>query len=126
MAGKGTNVAYEIPGFVLGTLLAGDDLHTAQYRFVVGTAGDAIGVAAGASQPLGVLQNAPLEGEVCEIMTDGVSKVICDDTVTEGGLIEVGSSGGADDIASGFAVGRALEAGVVNQIISVRLGDYGK
>lgn len=119
-------MAYEIPGFVLGTLLAGDDLSTKQYRFVVGTAGDAIGLANAAGQPLGTLNNAPEEGEVCEIVTSGVAKVYCDDTVTEHGLIEVGSGGGADDLAAGFAVGRALEAGVVGQIISVRLGDYGK
>jgi|ERR1051325_5207730 hypothetical protein len=119
-------MAYEIPGFVLGTLLAGDDLSSAQYRFVVGTAGDLIGVCGSAAQPLGVLQNAPEEGEVCQIMTSGVSKVICDDTVAEFGQIEVGTSGGADTLASGFSVGMALEAGVVNQIISVRLGDYGK
>lgn len=119
-------MAYEIPGFVLGVLLAGDDLSVKQYRFVNLDAGDNVGVAAAASQPLGSLNNAPAEGDVCEIVTSGVAKVICDDTVTEGGLVEVGTNGGADDIASGFAVGRALEAGVVNQIISVRLGDYGK
>lgn len=119
-------MAYEIPGFVLGTLVAGDDLSTKQYRFVVGTAGDLIGVAAAAGQALGVLNNAPAEGEVCEIVTDGVAKVVCDDTVTEFGQIEIGTNGGADDLASGFAVGYALEAGVVNQVISVRLGEYGK
>lgn len=119
-------MAYEIPGFVLGTLPAGDDLSAAQYRFVSITAGDHVGLAAAAGQPLGVLNNAPAEGEVCEIVTSGVAKVVCDDTVTEGGLIEVHSGGGADDLASGFAVGVALEAGVVNQVISVRLGDYGK
>jgi len=119
-------MAYEIPGFVLGTLLAGDDLSAAQYRFVVGTAGDAIGLAAAASQPLGTLNNAPAEGEVCEIVTSGVAKVKCDGDVAEHGLVEIGASSGVVTLASGFAVGRALEAGVVNQVISVRLGDYGK
>lgn len=119
-------MAYEIPGFVLGTLLAGDDLGDKQYRFVALAAGDAIGLAAAASQPLGVLNNNAEEGDVCEIVTSGVAKVVCDDTVTEGSLIEVGASSGADNIASGFGVGIALEDGVVNQVISVRLGDYGK
>lgn len=119
-------MAYEIPGDTLGVLVAGDNLTAAQYRFVVGTAGDNVGVCGAAAQPLGVLQNAPAEGSVCEIVTSGVSKVICDDTVAEFGQVEVGTSGGADTLASGFSVGMALEAGVVNQIISVRLGDYGK
>jgi hypothetical protein len=119
-------MAYEIPGFVLGTLLAGDDLTNAQYRFVVGAEGDAVGLAAAGTQPLGTLNNAPDEGEVCEIVTSGVAKVKCDGEVTEHGLIEIGASGGAVDLTTGFAVGRALEAGVTNQVISVRLGDYGK
>lgn len=119
-------MAYEIPGFVLGTLLAGDDLSAAQYRFVDGAAGDAVGLAAAAGQPLGVLNNAPLEGRVCEVVTSGVAKVKCDGTIAEFAKVEVGASSGAATIASGFAVGEALEAGVVNQVISVRLGDYGK
>jgi hypothetical protein len=119
-------VAYEIPGFVLGTLLAGDDLHTAQYRFVVGTAGDNIGLAAPAGQALGVLNNAPLEGAVCEIVCDGVAKVKCDDPVTEFAQVEIGNESGCVALASGFAVGYALEAGVEGQVISVRLGEYGK
>lgn len=119
-------MAYEIPGFVLGPLLAGDDLSAAQYRFVDGAAGDAIGLATAAAQPLGTLNNAPAEGDVCEIVTSGVAKVKCDGTIAEFAKVEVGASAGAVTIASGFAVGVALEAGVVNQIISVRLGDYGK
>lgn len=119
-------MAYEIPGFVLGVLVAGDDLSTKQYRFVVGTAGDNIGLATPAGQCLGSLNNAPAEGEVCEIVTDGVAKVICDDPVTEFAQIEIGNESGAIALASGFAVGYALEAGVEGQVISVRLGDYGK
>ena len=119
-------MAYEIPGFVLGTLLAGDDLHTNQYCFVEGTAGDAVGVATSAGQPLGTLNNAPVEGEVCEIVTSGVAKVKCGGDIAEFAKVEVGSGGTAVTIASGFAVGIALEAGSADQIISVRLGDYGK
>ncbi len=122
-------MAYEIPGQILSTRVAGDNLTAAQYRFVVGTAGDNIGLASAASFALGVLQNAPAEGDIAEIMllgSGGVSKVICDDTVTEFGLIEVGASSGADDLGSGFAVGYALEAGVVGQIISVAIGAFGK
>lgn len=119
-------MAYEIPGFVLGTLLAGDDLSTKQYRFVVGTAGDQVGLCGAGLQPLGSLNNAPLEGGVCEIVTSGVAKVVCDDTVDEFAQIEVHANGGADLLSTGFSVGMALEAGVVGQVISVRLGDYGK
>lgn len=119
-------MAYEIPGFVLGVLLAGDDLSAAQYRAVVGTAGDEVGLCGAGLQPLGFLNNAPAEGEVCEIVTSGVAKCKCDDVVAEFGQVEVGASGGVDTLASGFSVGMALEAGVANQVISVRLGDYGK
>lgn len=118
--------SFEIPGFVLGVLLAGDDLSAKQYRFVVGTAGDGVGVATGAGWALGVLKNAPKEGAVCEIVTSGVAEVICDDTVTEFGLVEVGTNGGADDIGSGYAMGMALKAGVVNDVIPVLIGYFGK
>lgn len=120
-------MAYEIPGFVLGTLLAGDDLTASQYCFVEGTAGDAIGLATAAGQPLGTLQNAPDEGDVAEILTSGVGKVKAGAAIAEFAKIEVGTSGKAITLASGFAVGVALEAATAdNQIISVRLGDYGK
>ena len=120
-------MAYEIPGFVLGTLLAGDDLHTNQYCFVDGTAGDAIGLATAAAQPLGVLNNAPEEGDVCEIVTSGVAKVKAGGAIAEFAKVEVGSNGKAVTIASGFAAGVALEEATGDgQIISVRLGDYGK
>lgn len=119
-------MAYEIPGFVLGVLPAGDDLTAAQYRFVEGTAGDNIGLAPAAGQPLGSLNNAPDVGEVCDIVTSGVAKVKCDGSIAEFAKVEVGASSGAATLASGFAVGIALEAGEVGQVISVRLGDYGK
>lgn len=119
-------MAYEIPGFVLGTLLAGDDLSAAQYRFVEITDGDSVGLAAALSaKVVGSLNNAPTEGGVCEIVTSGVAKVVCDDTVAEGAIIEVGASGGADTLSTGYGVGIALEDGIVNQVISVRLGEYG-
>ena len=117
--------SFEIPGFVLGVLLAGDDLSAKQYRFVVGTAGDGVGVASAAGKALGVLRNAPAEGQVCEIVVNGVAEVICDDTVTEFGVVEVGTNGGADDIGAGKGVGMALKAGVVGDIIPVLLKDYG-
>ena len=119
-------MAFEIPGFVLGVLEAGDDLTAAQYRFVDGTAGDNIGLAAAASRPLGVLNNAPAEGGVCEIVTSGVAKVKCDGTIAEFAQVQVGASGGAVTLASGYAIGKALEAGVANQVISVMLGHYGE
>ena len=119
-------MAYEIPGFVLGTMIAGDDLSSSQYCFVDGAAGDAIGLATAAAQPLGVLNNAPDEGGVCEIVTSGVAKVKLGGNVAEFAKIEVGASGKGVTIASGFAVGVALEEGSDGQVISVRLGDYGK
>jgi len=119
-------MAYEIPGFVLGTELAGADLSAAQYRFVDGVDGDGIHLAVAASQPLGTLNNAPADGGVCEVVTSGVAKVKCDGTINEFDHVEVGASSGAAALASGFSCGIALEDGVVNQVISVRLGDYGK
>lgn len=69
-------MAYEIPGFKLGTLLAGADLTGSQYRFVkVNSSGVVVAVAAITDNPIGVLQNAPASGMPCEIMVMGVSKV---------------------------------------------------
>lgn len=119
-------MAYEIPGFVLGTQLAGDDLSAAQYRFVDGTDGDNIGLASAASQPLGTLNNAPEEGGVCEIVTSGVAKVVAEGVINQYDHVEVGAASGAAALAAGFSCGIALEDAVADQVISVRLGDYGK
>lgn len=118
-------MSYEVPGFVLGTLVAGDDLSAKQYRFVVGTAGDNVGLATAAAVCMGVLQNSPAEGDVCSIMVNGVSKVVCDDPVTEFARVEVGNEGGCMAIASGKGVGWALEAGVEGQVVPVLLMQYG-
>jgi hypothetical protein len=114
-------MAYEIPGFVNGVLVAGDDLRAAQYRFVDGTAGDKIGLAAGAGHSLGVLNNAPPEGGVCEIVTSGVAKVKCDGPIAEFAGVQVGANGGGAVLAAGIRVGTALEAALLNQVISVQL-----
>lgn len=119
-------MAFEIPQHVLGTELAGADLSTSQYLFVAGTDGDGIHVADSGVQPLGVLNNAPGDGDVCEIVTAGVAKVKCGGVIAQYAQIEVGSGGKAVTIASGFGVGIILEDAVDGQICSVRLGDYGK
>lgn len=116
--------SFEIPGFVLGVLLAGDDLSAQQYRFVIGTAADGIGLAPAGGFALGVLRNAPTEGNVCEIVTSGVAEVICDAAVAEYARVEIAASSGVQTLASGKPVGWALKAGSTGDIIPVLLAYY--
>ena len=87
-------MAYEIPGFKLGTLLAGADLSTHQYKAVkVNSSGAVVLAAALTDACIGILQNAPTSGQPCEIMCDGVTKFKAGAAVTAGVGLSCGTDG---------------------------------
>jgi hypothetical protein len=120
-------MTWEIPDG-LYSLPAAADLSTKQYRFLAGSLEDGVNVASTGTKVLGVQYSKPFGviGEAITIASDGIVKVVCDSTVTDGGVVKVGASGGAADATSGTqGVGIALEDGQTDQIISVQLKDFG-
>ena len=70
-------MAYEVPGQIIGTLLATGDLSALQYTFVQQTTlGGVTGTTINTQIPIGILQNAPTAGQAAEIMVAGVSKLV--------------------------------------------------
>jgi hypothetical protein len=58
------------------TAIAGANLSSNQYCFVkLNSSGQAILVASATDNAIGVLQNDPLEGQTCEIVVVGITKV---------------------------------------------------
>jgi hypothetical protein len=103
-------MAYEVPGFKLGTLVAGEDLSGKQYYFVeVAADGDVELGDAVTDRVIGVLQNKPTAGQECEIMVTGVSKI------RQAASINPGVAVGTD--AAGLAAANATTTGIVKGIM---------
>jgi hypothetical protein len=114
-------MAFQTPGFSLGTLLAGADLSTTgQYLFVVATGGEIVVAGAGASA-VGVLNNAPADGQPAEVIVNGVAKVESGAAVTAGAKVMSNGSGQAiAATGTNFVTGIALTASDgIGEIISV-------
>jgi len=118
-------MAIEKPGQVY-SVEAGEDLRTAQYRFVridVGT-GKLVVVVGTVFAPLGVLQNKPNVGQAATVWGLGsISKVLTSGTVTAGVNV-ANSANGSPGTATGPAsnsriVGTALTTASANKLISV-------
>lgn len=120
-------MAYEVPGFGLGTLTAAADLSALQYRFVVVNASGDIAQSTASGDVAGVLQNKPTLGEAAQVMTDGVSKVVAGAAVAAGAKVMSNASGQAiTATATNKAVGMALAAAAAaGEIIPVLLKDLG-
>jgi hypothetical protein len=120
-------MSYEIPGFSLGTLVAGADLSALQYTFVAANSSGKVVSATAGGDVLGVLQNTPTSDGAAQVLTSGVSKVKCSGTVTAGLAVKVAAStfGAVNASTSGKGVGIALESGTSGQIVAVLLKDLG-
>lgn len=115
-------MAYEIPGFTLGTRPAGADLTTKQYFFVKLNSSENAVLAGDGEFAIGALQNKPDSGQAAQIMIDGVTKILCGGSVTGGGPVASDAAGKCVNAAGGDVVlGTALEDGSDGQIISVLL-----
>lgn len=142
-------MAYEIPGFVLGTLEANIDmsatsqtpgsdseLYTYQYTPVnvaaatgAGLLGPAavIAIAASGDPAIGILQNNPQLGEAAAIMTSGVTKVKAAGTIAIGDKLAAVPQGGVVTALTGYyVIGRALESAVPGDYFTMLLERDGK
>lgn len=91
-------MAYEVPGFKM-TLVAGEAMATAQYKFARITANNTASIGTDLTDiPCGVIQNSPPSGAAVEIMVTGISKI----KVGAGGAVVAGNLIGCD--AEGCAV----------------------
>ena len=115
-------MAYEVIGFKTGTLVAGANLSALQYTFVkLNTAGAVVAASASGEKVIGVLQNKPTSGQVCEIVHLGLCPVKAGAAIASTGTIMTNASGAA--IASATTgstiVGYACEtAAAANEIIT--------
>lgn len=118
-------MAYEISQSVKITLVAAADLSAKQYYFVkLNSSGQAALCAAATDKPIGILQNAPIAGQECEVLVSGGSKVVAGGTLDEGNSIGTDANGKAVVLAQGtdttkYVVGQALTAGVSGDITTV-------
>lgn len=118
-------MAYEVPGFVLGTVTAAADLSAAQFLCVKVTAANAVNVATVAGEyVVGILQSKPASGQPADVMVHGVSKAVSGAAISAGAKIMTNASGkvitGAT--AGSHVIGTALEAATgADQVITVLL-----
>lgn len=126
-------MAYEIPGFQLGTLrVASTAFSLKQYHFMVASSSDGIVVTPSDSAPsmTGIMQNAPtVAGESVNLMTNGVSKARYDTALTAGDNYIIGASGRAASTAGAAAgaliMGKVLLTGASSSIGSVQVERLG-
>lgn len=109
-------MAYEVPGFKLGTLLAGADLSTHQYKHVkLNGSGQVVTCAAVTDVSIGILQNAPVAGQPVELMSNGVTKFKAGAAVPTGSNLSCGTDGrGIVAAGAGTPVTGVVLEGVAN------------
>ena len=105
------------------TFVAGEDLSTAQFKFVTLESDGQVDLADSAGENcVGVLL---VEGEAARAVTvvlTGSVMVEAGGTVTAGGAVATDATGRAVDATTGdIIMGYAREAGVVNQVIEIEL-----
>lgn len=108
-------------------LIADADLDDYQYHFVKMTADNTVGVCSGATDnPIGVLQNEPLSGQIARVRIHGVSRVMA------GGVIAYGAKVGTDANGEGIAktvskteyMGICLESAGAAELATVLIFGY--
>ncbi len=106
---------------LITNLTAYTTLAAAQYKAVRLDA-NGVNLATTGENSLGILQNAPGAGQVCEIaIPGGGAKATSGDTITAGQLLEVGSNGvlvRAQGVAENI-VAMALESAVSGDVFAV-------
>lgn len=103
---------------------AAADLSTKQFYAVKITAARAVNLASSGGEGIyGILQNKPASGDAADVGIIGVTKAIAGGTIAAGDLLMTDTSGKLITATStNHAVGQALEAGVLNQIITMAIG----
>ena len=105
------------------TLIAGEDLSSAQFKFVTLEADSQVDLAdAAGERALGVLLNQPTAGKAATVAMTGKVMVEAGAAVTAGDEIQTDANGDAITAATGDVVmGYALEDAVDGQIFAIEL-----
>lgn len=105
------------------TFIAGEDLSSAQFKFVTLESDGQIDLADAAGEnAIGVLLNDPASGEAATVAVSGKVMVTSGGTIAAGAQIQTDASGDALTAASGDVVlGYALEAAVDGQVFAIEL-----
>ena len=112
------------------TLIAGEDFSSLQYTPVfLDTSDNTVKSATGATDVvIGIVQNAPGEGEAADVAIAGVSRLLAQDTITLGQLIAgdakpatVETAIAVGTAAYGHSIGRALEAAASGEYFELLL-----
>ena len=105
------------------TFVAGEDLSTAQFKFVTLESNNEVNLADSAGENcIGVLRTDGAAGVAVAVLVEGPVIVECGGTVTAGGAVATDATGRAVDATTGdIIMGYAREAGVVNQKIQIEL-----
>lgn len=141
-------MAFEVPGFTLGFLIAGGIAGTAgsdlsiaatvnsinldsfRYMNVKVSSGLVVPVSAATDKSIGVLQNKPAPGDVCQIMTSGISRMRSNDaSIVIGSEVYLDAFGMATTTRTGSSgpIGIAMEAAAASGgfVIAVYLNPLG-
>ena len=105
------------------TFVAGEDLSTAQFKFVTLEADGQVDLADSAGENcVGVLLVEGAAARAVTVVMTGSVMVEAGGTVTAGGAVATDATGRAVDATTGdIIMGYAREAGVVNQVIEIEL-----
>ncbi len=105
------------------TFVAGEDLSTAQFKFVTLEADGQVDLADSAGENcVGVLRVEGAATRAVTVVMTGSVMVEAGGTVTAGGAVATDATGRAvDATTSDIIMGYAREAGVVNQVIEIEL-----
>ena len=114
------------------TLIASEDMSTHQYRFVNQKDDDEAELMnAATDKVLGIMQNAPISGEVAVIRIDGTSKLVANDAIAveafvKAEYVSTSDNGKADaaDTAADYTRAQVIQAsGAEDDLCGVRLVD---
>ena len=105
------------------TFIAGEDLSSAQFKFVTLEADGQIDLAdAAGERVLGVLENQPTAGKAATVYMTGKVMVVAGAAVTAGDEIQTDAAGDAIPALTGdVVVGYALEDAVDGQVFAMEL-----
>jgi hypothetical protein len=105
------------------TFIAGEDLSSAQFKFVTLESDGQVDLADAAGEnAIGVLLNDPAAGEAATVAISGKVMVTSGGTIAAGAQVQTDASGDALTAAAGDVVlGYALEAAVDGQVFAIEL-----
>lgn len=104
------------PSVNIGWFVAGEDLSNSQFFYVIlNASGEWVLPTAVTDAPGGVLQNQPLQGEVCNVMVVGVTKLSASGALAINDFVGTNATGQAEAKVPGvntteYIAGRILEA----------------